>query len=78
MFTKAAADTGVKLTWQSPVLKSTPSPSQCVWQLRVDGLNSSGGTSLSGADAVVYTEEQAVTVTDYFSGLAAGPHTVSI
>ena len=77
-FTKAAAGTGVKLTWQSQVLKSTASPSQCVWQIRVDGLNSSGGTSLAGADTVVYTTEQAVTSLDIFSGLAAGSRTVSI
>ncbi len=78
VFTKAAADTGVQLTWQSPVFKSLPSPASCVWQVRVDGVNGSGTTSLSGADAVVYMEQQAVTWVDYFSGLAAGPHTVSI
>ena len=76
-FSKASAETGVKLTWQSHVTMT--GGTSCTWQIRVDGLNGVGTTDFTGTQAITNsTDRESLSVVDVFSGLATGTHTVSI
>lgn len=70
-FTKDQAGSVINLYWQSHI---SANGSFCLYQLRVDG-NPSDPAS---GEAVVYAPEAPVYVRARFTGLAAGPHTVSL
>ncbi len=79
-FTKVSDGTAVLLNWNAHADKD---PSGfCEWQLRIDGYKDNGSNSTSyensGAGVVVYSENDAISVTGLFTGLASGDHTVEI
>jgi hypothetical protein len=83
-FTKLNASTAITLVWTSHATGGNGAGvTFCQYQLRVDGLDDQGSasTSYSGtaaSGAVVYDAHSAFSVTDVFTALAAGSHTVSV
>ena len=77
-FTKVSSTTFMKLTWQSHIAMTTAGVS-CAFHLRIDDLNSQGGTSFDGTEAIINSAERtAVSVVSAFAGLGEGSHTVSL
>lgn len=76
-FTKATADSVVRLTWQSEVFVSAGG--QCVFQIRVDDVHNDGSSG-DVATEVVVRDGTIVPVTNVtvWDGLAAGEHTISL
>lgn len=82
-FTKASAGTTVMLTWIGHAMADGDF---CDFQLRIDGTNDLGSTSLvdvpdnqdSMGRAIMYSAEGPVSVTGLFQGLSAGTHSVEI
>jgi hypothetical protein len=73
-FSKAYEGTTIKLTWTDHVATGgTPGTSFCDYQVRVDG-----DVPDADARAVNYDTEQAVELTEIFSGLAAGSHDLTL
>ena len=76
-FTKQAASTAITTTWNAHVnTVGTVGVSFCHYQVRIDGNLPVGAAPFSGV--VNYGGHQAVSLTTYWSGLAAGVHSVSI
>lgn len=76
-FTKQAASTAITTTWNAHVQTTgTVGTSFCHYQVRIDGNQPVGSGSFPGA--VNYGDHQAVSLTDYWTGLTAGVHAVSI
>ena len=76
-FNKVAADTAIELTWNSHL--TMVGTVVCDFQVRIND-TAAGSTGLSGPSgrAVLQTSAAPVSVTQYFAGLPAGSHTVSI
>jgi hypothetical protein len=82
-FTKLNASSAITLVWTSHATGGNGTTSFCHYQLRIDGLDDQGSasTSYSGtaeSGAVVYDANAAFSVTDVFTALAVGSHTVSV
>jgi len=82
-FTKLNASSAITLVWTSNATGGNGSTTFCQYQLRIDGADDQGSsaTTYSGAaesGAVVYDANAAFSLTDVFSGLATGSHTVSV
>ena len=77
-FNKVAADTAIELTWNSHL--TMVGTVVCDFQVRIDN-TAAGGTGLitgPSGRAVLQTSAAPASVTQYFAGLPAGSHTVSI
>jgi hypothetical protein len=79
-FEKVNDGTAIMLDWNAHANRT--GGSFCEFQLRIDAANDNGDTSAdvsnSGGAAVVYAEDDAVSVTALFTGLSAGEHQVAI
>jgi hypothetical protein len=79
-FTKNQAESTIKLTWSGDISRRSDSTAIgfCDFQLRIDGTPPPGGSG----HAVVYGasnfDQAPVATPAYFTGLAAGPHSVEI
>jgi hypothetical protein len=79
-FEKVNDGTAIVLDWNAHADRT--GGTFCEFQLRIDAANDNGDTSANfsnaGGGAVVYSEDDAVSVTALFTGLAAGQHQVAI
>lgn len=77
-FTKAATTTLLRLTLQTHVRMSVAGVS-CAYQLRIDDLNATGGTTFAGSEAIVNaTTRSPVSLVEVFGGVASGSRIVSL
>lgn len=78
-FTKLSASSNVTTTWLSHV-RTTGATTFCQFQVRIDGAQTQISSGFDGI--VLYSDGSSATApvsqTDYWTGLAAGTHTVSI
>ncbi|MGH9336460.1 MAG: hypothetical protein ACRD21_22210, partial [Vicinamibacteria bacterium] len=76
-FNKLNASTSITTNWSSHVQQTgTPGTTFCHFQLRIDGAIPSGAGANSGV--VLNAEDQSIEQTDFWTGLAAGAHTVAV
>jgi hypothetical protein len=74
VFTKVSAATGITTVWSAHVhTTGTFGTSFCHYQVRIDGVNGDGGSG-----PVNFLPFHVIEKTDFWAGLAAGSHTVSI
>jgi hypothetical protein len=79
-FTKTLASTAVKLSFVANVTTQGVAGATCLWQLRVDGVNSQGGTLQSDGTALpsAATVTVPISLGGVFEGLTAATHTLSL
>jgi len=79
-FTKESASTAITTAWNAHVQTAgTVGVSFCHYQVRIDGNPPAGvGFAGLGSGVVNYGDHQAASTTDFWTGLAAGTHEVTI
>ena len=77
-FTKLSANTKIQLVWNSHVYAGGPAGSYCIFQIRVDGVQTPDHSGVVAPMSSTGGGHYQASMTTVISGLAAGSHALSL